>query len=513
MAKKAITQATYAVDNIQSLPIQVQGQASTVQLAFDQSNIDQRSYNNNVLITELQSEVANSAGANTIGTEGTFGTDNVADEIKAIKVVTDSTGGDFTALESRVTVNEGDILDLQTNKADITYVNTQDDALSVRIDGNDTDITNLQNSKANDNEVVHNTGNETVAGEKNFTTSPLVPTPTTDLQAANRAFVLSQAPLNIPDNSLTEDKMAADMKKQSGGVYPYDLGVIPKQLGGGALINGNFDISQRGTSFTGTNQYTLDRWYAGLFLTNVNQSLDVPIGIGASKSLQLIGNGGGSTSLYQRIENPNNVLYNKKSTLSFWVKGDSAFNATARIVNRTTPLAIQSKTYSITTAWTKITLTFDESTDWNSDDIIELLPMVSTTIPNAESVRFSQIKFELGEVANDFIPKTYAEELRESRRYANIMEQSMRTRAYEITANTIRFSLPLTSKLRINPTLIGTQNTNILVVNLSGTSQSGFSFTVDAADNVVRVTATKTSHGLTDAYLFMAVGTGFDSEI
>lgn len=43
--------------------------------------------------------------------------------------------------------------------------------------------------KANDADVVHDTGDETVAGVKTFSSSPLVPVPTTDAQAANKEYV------------------------------------------------------------------------------------------------------------------------------------------------------------------------------------------------------------------------------------------------------------------------------------------------------------------------------------
>lgn len=44
-------------------------------------------------------------------------------------------------------------------------------------------------SKAADSAVVHNTGAETVAGVKTFSSSPIVPTPTTNTQAANKSYV------------------------------------------------------------------------------------------------------------------------------------------------------------------------------------------------------------------------------------------------------------------------------------------------------------------------------------
>lgn len=44
-------------------------------------------------------------------------------------------------------------------------------------------------AKATDTAVVHNTGVETVAGVKTFSSSPVVPTPTTSTQAANKSYV------------------------------------------------------------------------------------------------------------------------------------------------------------------------------------------------------------------------------------------------------------------------------------------------------------------------------------
>ncbi len=44
-------------------------------------------------------------------------------------------------------------------------------------------------TKAIDTAVVHNTGAETVAGIKTFSSSPVVPTPTTSTQASNKSYV------------------------------------------------------------------------------------------------------------------------------------------------------------------------------------------------------------------------------------------------------------------------------------------------------------------------------------
>jgi baseplate protein BppL len=51
--------------------------------------------------------------------------------------------------------------------------------------------------------VVHNAGDETIAGIKTFSTSPLVPTPTTSNQATNKAYVDSTVSAGSPDASTT----------------------------------------------------------------------------------------------------------------------------------------------------------------------------------------------------------------------------------------------------------------------------------------------------------------------
>jgi hypothetical protein len=56
-------------------------------------------------------------------------------------------------------------------------------------------------TKANDSAVVHNTGNENVGGVKTFTSSPIVPTPSSGTQAANKTYVDGVAGAGAPDAS------------------------------------------------------------------------------------------------------------------------------------------------------------------------------------------------------------------------------------------------------------------------------------------------------------------------
>lgn len=58
-------------------------------------------------------------------------------------------------------------------------------------------------SKADDSATVHNAGDETVAGVKTFSSSPVVPTPTSSTDAANKAYADSAAASGTPDATTT----------------------------------------------------------------------------------------------------------------------------------------------------------------------------------------------------------------------------------------------------------------------------------------------------------------------
>lgn len=58
-------------------------------------------------------------------------------------------------------------------------------------------------SKATNTSVVHNTGNETIDGVKSFTSSPVVPTPTSGTAAANKIYVDNQVLGAAPNASAT----------------------------------------------------------------------------------------------------------------------------------------------------------------------------------------------------------------------------------------------------------------------------------------------------------------------
>ena len=71
-------------------------------------------------------------------------------------------------------------------------------------------------TKADDNLVVHNSGNEVVAGTKTFSSSPVVPSPTLGGQVANKTYVDNTVAAGVPD-ATTSGKGIVQLAGDLGG--------------------------------------------------------------------------------------------------------------------------------------------------------------------------------------------------------------------------------------------------------------------------------------------------------
>jgi len=98
------------------------------------------------------------------------------------------------------------------------------------------------------------------------------------------------------------------------------------------IINGDFQVWQRGTSFTTGNKFTADRWYLyGNGTTNetVTQQTDVPENSGNSYSLRITAGGvyaGGNYAMLRYKVEPKDLMKLNNaagSTLQFWIKSDN----------------------------------------------------------------------------------------------------------------------------------------------------------------------------------------------
>jgi hypothetical protein len=99
----------------------------------------------------------------------------------------------------------------------------------------------------------------------------------------------------------------------------------------------------------------------------------------------------------------------------------------------------------------------------------------------------------------------YAEQLAYCQRYLfkNTSGSSQFIRASHVTANVIYFDMPTPVPMKTTPTLEGSATMQVVQLG-TGTEVTGFTFTYTVGFNSIRISATKTAHGLTDAVLSIA---------
>lgn len=342
----------------------------------------------------------------------------------------------------------------------------------------------------------------------------------THLQNATVAFILSASHHNDVVNAVkkvynetTDTLLKASAAEVVTGTddakivtplaaAPYGNSSMSRQ----AIINGNFDVWQRGTTYTGiaTGSFLTDRFSlshsadSGTFPTHINRRTAITAGEipNSFYSYELNVNGAGTSlgagSYYwirQKIENGVRHLCGdgKKVTLSFWAKSDIANKRLGVHMRQdygtggspTTAEVINGTNWTLTSTWTKYTHTFTTNTlsgktfGTGDNDIIDLQFMyvwaatykdragatTDESFVGAGSIFIAQIQLCAGDVALPFQPKSFAQELQDCKRYCVGITVS----GYEAfgsgngaTTTTAYIQIPFYCEMRTNPTLVGT---------------------------------------------------------
>ena len=267
-------------------------------------------------------------------------------------------------------------------------------------------------------------------------------------------------------------KLIVDEIEDSGGTS-----VIGRK---NVIINGNFDIWQRGTSFTGS-KYTADRWdvvVSGTGTTTTTQQAftlgqtDVPnepkYYLRIAKSSGVSGASGGDV-LTQKVESVR-TFAGQTATLSFYAKASESttidFFLKQHFGTGGSPSSDVDQTptgVSVTTSWQKFTVTqafpsiSGKTIGTNNDDYLELIMRIDNG-SNA-SVDFAQVQWEKGSVATDFEYRPIGEEYSLCQRYYLKWSydefdtiQTVGVGCYN-SATQILAIIPHPVKMRANPTL------------------------------------------------------------
>jgi hypothetical protein len=267
------------------------------------------------------------------------------------------------------------------------------------------------------------------------------------------------------DAGLTYNK-TTDSLTVAGNVQSASINGGPLAGMRNAIINGNFDIWQRGTSFTGS-EYGADRWLSSRF-GSTHTVTRQPFTLGQTDVpgeptyyiqtiVSSVAAANNNSTLNQRIEDVR-TFAGQQVTLSFWAKADASKNIAVEFVQffgtGGSPSAgvqgINVTKVALTTSWQKITVTttipsisgktlgtdgnsslrlliyFDAGSDFNS--------RTDTLGQQSGTFDIAQAQVEAGPVATPFERRPIGTELALCQRY------------YEVsTANNMRFSGMTTS--------------------------------------------------------------------
>lgn len=316
------------------------------------------------------------------------------------------------------------------------------------------------------------------------------------------------------------------------------------------IINGNFDIWQRGTSFSpiADNAYSVDRFQyqkSGAVVQDMVRSTDVPTynqsGVKSNYSVHLdvttadasIGSADFCFLTYKIEGHDYAQLAENNATLSFWVKGSKV--GTHCVAFRNLDLSksyVVEYTINVADTWEKkiinVALTGDDGagspagTDWNytndvgleisfvlsagsgvqtattdewiAGNVIATSNQVNETDSTANNFRLAQIQLEKGTVATDFEQRHIEDELALCERYY----QKLHLRVLGYTTNEM-LSACIFKTMRDVPSV--TQGTAINIVNTSATEFNTVVNTPNSMYYWVNATATGRTGLENDVYL------------
>lgn len=208
-----------------------------------------------------------------------------------------------------------------------------------------------------------------------------------------------------------------------------------------AIINGNFDVWQRGTSvaMTAANAYAADRWYCETATAGTDKTVSQQDGTGVNGSyycarVAMVQDVDELLTFSQALESQDSIKFRgKKVTLSFYARGGAEFvadNSTLvskivtgkgtdqKVLAFTTSADAVSQNNTLTTGWVKFTCTTSAVI---ASDITQI--GVSFAFTHAGSgtttnyFEITQVQLCAGDVALPFMPKSFEEELRACQRY------------------------------------------------------------------------------------------------
>ena len=261
------------------------------------------------------------------------------------------------------------------------------------------------------------------------------------------------------------------------------------------LINPFFKVNQRGNITYTSNGYCVDNWEitykdTGNYGVTVH---DDYIMLSAGQERE--------TRVDQFIEDAD-AVFGKTVTGSALLE-DGTLRTGSAVFQKS------SGGYTTETIYTDTTFSFLLQSGPSMNALVRLV------VKEGKSVGVRAVKLEFGNTqtlayqddsgAWQLLEQPDPLEVLKCQRYQFTFANAMRIRASRITNSEINFFIPLPTGLRTTPTIVNAQNLQVYSPT-GGAAQTGFAFSCPSGSaefgNGVTIVATKSSHGLQDAFLY-----------
>ena len=193
------------------------------------------------------------------------------------------------------------------------------------------------------------------------------------------------------------------------------------------IINGGFDVWQRGTSQTTSGYGSADRWYANsgntISLSKQTLTADETADLnGLTNYMRLVGTStDGNRQFFQRIEGLQKFA-GQTLTFSFYAKAAASFTTSIQygLINAGTNTYSTFDTLEVGTTWARYSTTFtvpSMSSGYTLTNANTHLRMAFGLLEASYTFDITGVQLELGPVATDFEHRSYGEELALCQRY------------------------------------------------------------------------------------------------
>ena len=233
------------------------------------------------------------------------------------------------------------------------------------------------------------------------------------------------------------------------------------------IINGDFDVWQRGTSFSSSGvgwKFTADRWRVNTYSTGTTVTKeDTTINGFFSNSLKVVN----TNWVYYDLENVYNFL-DRTMMLSFYARSSASNSFDIATYHRPESSSTGSQTVTtinLTSSWQKfeVPITFaglgSETVTTPSNTYTRLQWINTTGGDGTSTIELAQVQLEAGDTATDFEHRSYGEELALCQRYYFADDTHIWLAANSPNSGRRRSTIYLPVPMRVDPTVSATFTT------------------------------------------------------